>query len=223
MPTKETKRTTRLEPVAKEHAVVAVYDTHGGAEAAIQALHRAGLDMTRLSIVGTGFHTESQVLGFYTAGDRMRLWGGRGAFWGALGGLLVGQAIFLVPAIGPLVVMGPLVGWIAGVLEGAAAGGAAGVLAGALASIGLPDDSVVKYELEVKAGRYLVMAHGAAGLIEAARTVLATTGASQVKAHVNHGRPKVPGLLPAHAASVRTQLARATPADAAPPPGGEMP
>jgi len=45
---------------------------------------------------------------------------------------------FFIPVLGPLVVMGPLVGWIVGALEGAAVGGAAGVFAAALASIGIP-------------------------------------------------------------------------------------
>jgi hypothetical protein len=45
------------------------------------------------------------------------------------------------------------VGWIVGALEGAAVGGAAGVFAGGPTTIGVPEDSVVKYELEVKAGK----------------------------------------------------------------------
>jgi uncharacterized membrane protein len=85
------------------------------------------------------------------------------------------QRVFFIPAIGPLVVMGPLVGWIIGALEGAAVGGAAGVLGAALTSIGIPDDSVVKYEFDVKAGKFLVLARGNADMIEHARSVLGTT------------------------------------------------
>ena len=166
-----------------EHSVVAIYPSHDGAEAAIKALQHAGLDLKHLSIVGRDFQTEEHALGFYTSGDRMRFWGGRGVVWGALWGVLLGGAFFFIPAIGPLIVMGPLVGWVVAALEGAAAGGATGVLAAALASIGIPEDAVVKYELEVKAGRFLVLAHGPAALVEQARDVLAGTGASQVQAH----------------------------------------
>ncbi|MDB4972035.1 MAG: hypothetical protein JWN48_376 [Myxococcaceae bacterium] len=168
---------------AKEHSVVAVYDAHADAEAAVKALQEAGLDMKRLSIVGRGFHTEEHALGFYTAGDRIKHWGGAGALWGSVWGMLFGSAFFFIPTFGPLVVMGPLVGWIVGALEVGAAGGAAGALAAALASLGIPRDSVVKYELEVKAGKFLVLARGSAELIEHARAVLGTTRTSHLNAH----------------------------------------
>ena len=131
----------------KEHSVVAIYDSHAGAEAAIITLQHAGLDMKHLSIVGKDLQTEEHALSFYTSSDRMKYWAGRGVFWGSICGMLFGDALFLIPAIGPLVAMGPLAGWIAGALEGAVVGGAAGGLAAALASIGIPKDSVVKYEL----------------------------------------------------------------------------
>ncbi len=113
----------------------------------------------------------------------MKFWGGRGAFWGTLWGMLFGGAFFFIPTIGPLVVMGPLVGWLVGALEGAAIGGTAGVLGAALASIGIPDDSVVKYEGAVRAGQFLVVARGTSDIIDHARAVLGTTGASQLVAH----------------------------------------
>jgi hypothetical protein len=161
--------------------------------------------MKQLSIVGKDLHTEEHALGFYTSGDRMKFWAGRGALWGSLGGMLLGSALFLLPAIGPVIVMGPLVAWIASALEGAAVGGAAGVLAAALASIGLPKESVVKYELEVKAGRFLVLVHGSSGLIEQARHLLGTTDATQVRAHVNRSgaRDRAQMLLPARSGSTR--------------------
>jgi uncharacterized membrane protein len=167
----------------QEQSVVAVYDSHAAAEAAVKELQKAGLDMKRLSIVGMDYHTEEHALGFYTSGDRMKFWGGQGAFWGSLWGILFGGAFFFIPAIGPLVVMGPLVGWIVGALEGAAVGGAAGVLAAALTSMGIPKDSVVKYELDLKAGKFLVLVRGSAEMVDHARVALDTTGASRLTAH----------------------------------------
>jgi uncharacterized membrane protein len=170
------------EPTA-EHSIVATYDSHEGAERAVRALQEAGLDMKRLSIVGQNFHTEEHALGFYTSGDRMKFWGGQGAFWGGLWGMLFGGAFFFIPAVGPLMVMGPLVGWIVGALEGAVVGGSAGVLAAALSSVGLPNDSAVKYELEVKAGKFLVLARGTQDMIAHARIILGTTGAYGIESH----------------------------------------
>jgi hypothetical protein len=166
----------------QEHTLVATYDTHDRAEAAVKTLHAEGMDMKRLSIVGRHFQTEEHAIGFYTTGDRLRFWGGNGAFWGSLCGMLFGGAFFFIPAIGPLVVMGPLVGWIAGALEGAAVGGAVGVLGAAFASIGVPKDSIVKYEQAVKGGQFLVLARGNADMIERAHSILGAS-ASQLAAY----------------------------------------
>ncbi len=166
----------------KQGSIVAIYEQHATAEDAIKALQQGGLDLKCFSIVGRDFQTEEHALGFYTSGDRMKFWGGRGAFWGSLWGMLFGGAFFFLPT-GPLVVMGPLVGWIAGALEGAVLGSAGGVLAAALTSSGLPNESVVQYELEVKAGKFLVLAQGSAEMVELARAILGTTGASHVAVH----------------------------------------
>ena len=169
--------------VTQESSVVAVYPSHDAAEEAIKALDKAGIDMRHLSIVGRGFSTEEHAVGYYTSGDRMAMWGGRGAFWGSLWGVLFGGAFFLIPAVGPLVVMGPLVAAILAALEGAALGGAAGVFAGALMSVGIADENVLEYETEVKGGRFLVLAHGSVELVEAARRILGGTSPSLLRVH----------------------------------------
>jgi len=163
-------------------SLIAIYDSHTAAESAIKLLQQAGLDMSRLSIIGQGGKIEEHAVGFYTSGDRMRFWGGRGAIWGGLAGSLLGSALFFLPVVGPLMVMGPLTGWIASALEGAVLGGAVGVLGGALAGIGIPKESIVKYELELQSGKYLLIANGTADLVERARGVLRATGASDLTA-----------------------------------------
>lgn len=162
----------------QENAVVGAFASHLEAEAAIKALQTGGIDMKTLSIIGKNFHTEEHAVGFYTAGDRMMFWGGRGAFWGSLWGMLFGGALFFIPGIGPLVAMGPVVGWIVGALEGALLGGSAGVLGAALASVGVPEDQIVMYETEVKAGKFLVISHGTLGEIERAHGLLGTVASS---------------------------------------------
>ena len=72
--------------MAKNNAVVGVYDSHTKAEASIKELQRSGFDMKKLSIVGKDYHTEEHVIGYYNAGDRMKVWGKLGAFWGGLWG-----------------------------------------------------------------------------------------------------------------------------------------
>ena len=77
--------------------VVAVYETHEGAEKAVKELQSSGFDMKRLSIVGKNPHAEEQVVGFYNAGDRIKSWGKSGAFLGWHLGAAVRSGIFRHP------------------------------------------------------------------------------------------------------------------------------
>lgn len=77
--------------MAENSAVVGIYNSHTEAEASIKELQRSGFDMKKLSIVGKDYHTEEHVIGYYNAGDRVKVWGKRGAFWGAFGACYSGQ------------------------------------------------------------------------------------------------------------------------------------
>ena len=146
--------------MSDRNSVVAVYDSHSAAEHAVQELQRSGFNMKKLSIVGKDYHTEQHVVGYYNAGDRMRYWGKMGAFWGWIFGCLFGSALFVVPGFGPLIVGGPLVAWIVGALEEAVVIGGLSALGAGLYSIGIPKDSVLKYETAIKAGKFVLIAHG---------------------------------------------------------------
>lgn len=156
----------------KLNSIVAVFDSHEKAEAAVLALQKDGFDMKKLSIVGKDYHTEEHVVGYYNAGDRMLYWGKLGAIWGGFWGLLFGSAFFWVPGVGPLLIAGPLVVWIVSALEGAAVVGGLSALGGALASIGIPNNSIVQYESEVKNGKLLLVAHGTVDEVENAKKLL---------------------------------------------------
>jgi hypothetical protein len=166
------------------NAVVAVYENHSGAEAAVKELQKSGFDMKKLSVVGKDYHTEENVVGYYNAGDRMKYWGKWGAFWGGFWGLLFGAAFFWVPAVGPVLVGGPLVAWIVAGLENAALVGGLSALGAGLYSIGIPKNSVVEYEAAVKAGKYVVVAHGTAAEAAKAREILNSSKPAQVANHV---------------------------------------
>jgi hypothetical protein len=160
--------------------VLGVYNAHGRAEQAVKTLRRAGFDIRKLSIVGKGYHSEEYPLGFFTAGDRIKVWGGTGAFWGSLWGMLAGAAFFWLPGIGALGVAGPFVHILVSALEGAAVVGGVGALGGALASMGIPKDSILKYERQIKADNYLLIVHGTADEQRRAREILRTAEDSEV-------------------------------------------
>lgn len=169
--------------MAENSAVVGIYNSHTEAEASIKELERSGFDMKKLSIVGKDYHTEEHVVGYYNAGDRMKVWGKLGAFWGGFWGLLFGSALFFIPGIGPVVVFGPLVGWIVGALEGAVVVGGLSALGAGLYSIGIPKDSIMQYEAALKSDKFLVIAHGTTDEVSRAKNILETTGAEKIAAH----------------------------------------
>src|SRR6202050_3455592 len=148
--------------MSEQNTVVAIYASHLEAEKALEELQSGGIDMKTLSIVGKDTHTDEHAVGYYNAGDRMKYWGKSGAFWGGFWGLLFGSAFFAIPGIGPLLVAGPLVVWIVGALEGAVVVGGLSALGAGLVSLGVPKDSVVKYETALKTDKFVVIAHGSA-------------------------------------------------------------
>jgi hypothetical protein len=93
-----------------------------------------------------------------------------GAFWGGLWGLLVGAAFFAIPGVGPVVIAGPLVSWIVG--EGAVVVGGVSALGAGLASMGIPHDSILKYETALKADKFLLVAHGTPEDVDRAKGIL---------------------------------------------------
>jgi hypothetical protein len=170
-------------PEKDQNSVVAVFGEHSGAENAVKELKDGGFDVKKLSIIGRDYHTEESVVGFYNTGDRMKYWGKFGAFWGGLWGLLFGAAFVFIPGIGPVIAAGSVVTWIVGALEGAIVVGGLSALGAALFSFGVPKDSVVKYETSIKAGKFVLIAHGTAEEVDKARGILQTAGAEEVNVH----------------------------------------
>ena len=165
------------------NSVVAVYGTHPQAEEALRAFQSTGFDMNKLSIVGKDYHTEEHVIGFYNAGDRMKFWGKRGAFWGGLWGMLFGSALFMIPGIGHVMVLGALANWIVGALGEAVVVGGLTALGAGLYSIGIPKDSIITYETALKADQFVVVAHGSVDDLTNAKRILERTGALSVDEH----------------------------------------
>ncbi len=166
-----------------ENSVVAIYHTHTDADRAVKELQRGGVDMHTLSIVGKGYHTDEQVVGYYNTGDRMKYWGKVGAFWGGFWALLFGSAMFVIPGLGPILVAGPLVAWIVAGLEGAVEVGALGALGAGLFSIGIPKDSIVKYQTALTTDQFLLIAHGTGAEVAKAKEIIASTNPANYTLH----------------------------------------
>lgn len=167
----------------RDSSTVGVFRNHQDAEAAVKELQKAGFDMKKLSVVGKDYHTEENVVGYYNAGDRMAAWGKYGLFWGWVWGLLFGSAFFIIPGLGPILVGGPLVAWLIGALDTAVVAGGLTALGGALASIGIPKDSVLRYETALRADKFILIVHGPAQEAERARNLLMQSKAEEAAVH----------------------------------------
>jgi hypothetical protein len=166
-------------PTLNDHSVIGLYENHYDAEIAVRALQSAALGLRRLSIIGKAFQREEHAVGMYVVGERIEFWGGRRAFWRTMWSMLSGCSFFVLPSLGPVVVMGPLVTALVMALEA----GATGALGAALINAGIPTERALHFEQQVKAGRFLLMGHGPAEDVERVRGVLARSGGAQLAAH----------------------------------------
>jgi len=164
-------------------SVVAIYKTHEQTELAVKCVQEAGVDMQSLSIVAKDTHTDEHVVGYYNAGDRIKYWGKMGALWGGFWGLLFGSAAFMIPGIGPILVAGPLVGWIVAGLEGAVVVGGMSAVGAGLFSLGIPKNSIIKYDVALKTDAYLLLFHGGRDMARRVEELLARSGHESLDTH----------------------------------------
>ena len=73
--------------------------------------------------------------------------------------------------------------WIVAGLEGAVEVGALGALGAGLYSIGIPKDSIVKYETALRTDQFLLIVHGTAAEVAQAKDIIETTNPAQFSLH----------------------------------------
>lgn len=183
------------QPAASDEAVVAIFRNHDAAEEAVRRLSDGGLPMRHISIVGRNFETREDVQGFYRPADAAFDGAASGAWFGGLFGLMMGaMGFFVMPAIGALMVMGPLSGMIAGAIGGAGVG----ALINGLVAAGVPRDQAVMYQERLKAGEFLVIVHGPAGETARAHEILEGTTQTHLQAYgaapASSGDGSMPGM-----------------------------
>jgi len=157
-----------------ENSPTYIFNTHDEAEDAIRALSRSGIDMKKLSLIGKGYHSEEYPVGFYTVGDKIKTWGKTGAFWGAIWGLLISPAVFLIPGVGLLAMAGPIVATLIGGIEGAVLVGGVSALGAAMSQFGIHKSDIIKYESALKVDKYVLLVHGDAADLAKVGSVLST-------------------------------------------------
>jgi hypothetical protein len=94
--------------------------------------------------------------------------------------LLFGSGFFFIPSIGPVIVFGPLVSGIVRALECAVRVGELSALRAGLQSVGIPNESITRYEAALKSDKFLFIAHVTPNEMARARSLLETSGAVQM-------------------------------------------
>ena len=167
-------------PTVSDQAVVASYRSHTDAEAAVRRLSDGGLPINQISIIGRNFETHEDVQGFYRPADAALDGASQGAWFGGLFGLMMGaMGFFVMPAVGALMVMGPLSGMIAGAIGGAGVG----ALINGLVASGIPREQALKYQERLQAGEFLVVVHGSADSVARAHEILDGTTQIHLQTH----------------------------------------
>ena len=169
-----------------KNSVVAIFESHERAEDAIRELQKSGFDMKKLSIIGKDYHTEENVVGYYNTGDRMKYWGKLGAFWGGFWG-----CFSVPPSSGcraSVLCSSPDRSWCGSSArsKSAAVMGGLSALGAAFYGIGIPKDSVLQYETQVKNGKLVLVAHGSPEEVAHAKDLLDQSEATSATVHGEH-------------------------------------
>ena len=167
----------------QDNSAVGVYTSMDAAEEAVRQLGQGGFPIQHVSILAQDLGSESKVHGFVTACDVAKSSARTGAWVGDIFGLLTGAAFLGVPGVGPLVVAGSLASVLLGGLEGAVAGAALTGVLGWLTSLGILKQPILKYEETIKAGKYLVIAHGGQDDVAKAKLILAASKPEELNVH----------------------------------------
>ena len=162
---------------------ISIFKTRQEAEQAIKELDHAGFDMEKISIVGKGYEREEKVTGYYNTVERVKFWSKRGALWGGLWGLLFSPAFVCVPVAGSLTAGGLLLSTLVSGVSTAAFTGGLTALGAALYGIGIPKNSIIKYETAINLEKYLLIVHGTREEVERASDILSTVKGAEVEIH----------------------------------------
>lgn len=168
-----------------DQSVIGIYASMENVEKAINALSQGGFPIKQVSVTAQNIENEKKVHGFVTTGDIAKTGAASGAWFGGVFGLLIGAAFVWVPGFGAMLIGGPLATALLGGAEGALFGATSGGLMGGLMGWGVSKKHIIKYEEKMKAGKYLVIAHGSAEEVSQAHNILSSSNSEEVTLHAD--------------------------------------
>lgn len=138
--------------------VTALYDSYAAAKPAVDALERAGISSSDISVIAHDADGSLVDKNRTNAGADAGGGAGIGAVVGGAGGLLAGLGMIAIPGIGPVVAAGWLIATAVGAVGGAAVGAAAGGIIGSMTNAGVDEREANLYAEGVRRGGTLVAA-----------------------------------------------------------------
>lgn len=139
----------------KYSSILASFGDHDGAEMAVGLLIDSGISKDNILLLGGGELAKKAMMGHWHIPESeskgvVRMGEQGGAAYGGMIGLLEGIALFFVPGVGEIAIVGPLIGLIVGGVLGAGFGW--------LNGLGLKEGLSGKYRQRLSAGHFIVMA-----------------------------------------------------------------
>jgi hypothetical protein len=136
--------------------VTALFESYTAAKPAVDALERAGISSSNISIIASNADGTYVDKNHTNAGADAGAGAGIGAVIGGAGGLLAGLGMMAIPGVGPVVSAGWLVATAVGAVGGAAVGATAGGIVGSMTNAGVDEREAQLYAEGVRRGGALV-------------------------------------------------------------------
>jgi hypothetical protein len=136
--------------------VTALYDSYAAAETAVDALEKAGISSSDISVIANNGDGSIVDKNHTNAGADAGAGAGIGAVVGGAGGLLTGLGMMAIPGVGPVVAAGWLVATAVGAVGGAAVGAETGGIIGSMTNAGVDEREAQLYAEGIRRGGALV-------------------------------------------------------------------
>ncbi len=162
--------------------VIGVVENSTAVERLIEELAESDVDVKMLSVVGSVTPPQEGAAGFYTVGGHIRTWGGVGAFWSRLWGILLGAAVFWLPDLSLIAAAGPFVESLADdVGDGRDDPEESDrVLTSLFRGLEVGRERIAGLAAALRSGRYLVITRGPPQEVEATGSILEQSVATEV-------------------------------------------
>jgi len=157
--------------------VIALFPAPREAASAARALHAAGVQRDRISVITRNHDEESALASDLDATPGSDIEDSSAAArLGELSGHILAAIALVLPGVGPIVAAGPLAAGL-----GEAAGHVAGGIASALHGAGIPEARADAIQQAVKEGAILLGVHTIPSEVDAIRAVLREHGARELE------------------------------------------